>query len=143
MYTIKMNQDKSLTRTVCATIYEGENLVDKIQFLIPETYDSVSLADFDVFLTMNYPDEEPCIRKLYKLEEQRNKQGWMRYRIDVDQEITRMHGDVIVWLSFHNHEGRALQSGQAVLEISPKPFYNKPNPPEEDEPTGGIPVVIF
>lgn len=50
MYTIKMNSDKSLVTTVKATLMQKENNVDKIQFLLPKTYEEHDLTEYIVTL---------------------------------------------------------------------------------------------
>ena len=50
LYTIVMNKNKELVTTVKTTLYQREKLIDKIQFLIPEMYNKLSLSDFTVIL---------------------------------------------------------------------------------------------
>ena len=50
MYTIIMENDKSLRKGSVCTIYQREKLVDNIQFLLPLTYGKFDLSTFTVVL---------------------------------------------------------------------------------------------
>ena len=50
MYTIKLNNDKTLETTVKTTLMQKENGVDKIQFLIPPEYEEQDLSDYIITL---------------------------------------------------------------------------------------------
>ena len=55
MYTIIMNDDKSLRKGETVKIYQREKLVDKLQFLLPLTYQDFDLSGFTV--TLKYIDQ--------------------------------------------------------------------------------------
>lgn len=55
MYTIVMRDDKSLRITEKATLYQREKLIDKIQFLIPKTYEGTDISGFTA--TLKYVDQ--------------------------------------------------------------------------------------
>lgn len=123
-----MNKDKELVTTVKTTLYQREKLVDKIQFLIPETYNDLTLSDFTVILKYvdqaNVPHAEILIKDedLYK-----NK---LRYTLPVDTNLTRFTGDVSVRLTFSKTDSETktqyvLHTGEAIISISPlSDFYN-------------------
>ena len=46
MYTILLQNDKSLVATNRCTIHQREKLMDKLVFLIPKTYNDIDLTDF-------------------------------------------------------------------------------------------------
>ena len=50
IYTIIMDKHKQLVTTVGQTIYQRENLVDKIQFLFPQKYENFNLSEFTAIL---------------------------------------------------------------------------------------------
>ena len=54
-----MDEHKQLVTTVRQTIYQRENLVDKIQFLLPEEYENHSLSDFTAILKYVDPTNVP------------------------------------------------------------------------------------
>ena len=128
LYTIVMNKNKELITTVKTTLYQREKLVDKIQFLIPETYNDSTLSDFTAILKYvdqaNVPHAEILIKdeELYK-----NK---LRYTLPVDTNLTRFTGDVSVRLTFSKTDSETktqyvLHTGEAIISISPlSDFYN-------------------
>lgn len=128
LYTIVMNKDKELVTTVKTTLYQREKLVDKIQFLIPETYNDLTLSDFTAILKYvdqaNVPHAEILIKdeELYK-----NK---LRYTLPVDTNLTRFTGNVSVRLTFSKTDSETktqyvLHTGEAIISISPlSDFYN-------------------
>ena len=123
-----MNKNKELITTVKTTLYQREKLVDKIQFLIPETYNDSTLSDFTAILKYvdqaNVPHAEILIKdeELYK-----NK---LRYTLPVDTNLTRFTGDVSVRLTFSKTDSETktqyvLHTGEAIISISPlSDFYN-------------------
>lgn len=46
--TFIMGEDKTLTRSEMPTIFEGENNADKIQILLPESYNEINIRDCTV-----------------------------------------------------------------------------------------------
>ena len=58
MYTIMMNPDKHLTKTVITTLYQNENLADKLKFIIPRVYEELNLSDFQCSLVYTLPSGE-------------------------------------------------------------------------------------
>ena len=123
-----MNKDKELVTTVKTTLYQREKLVDKIQFLIPETYNDLTLSDFTVILKYvdqaNVPHAEILVKdeELYK--------NRLRYTLPVDTNLTRFTGDVSVRLTFSKTDSETktqyvLHTGEAIISISPlSDFYN-------------------
>lgn len=126
MYTIIMNDDKSLTTSIKTRLYQYENLADEIQFLLPETYGELNLRDFNLVLEYvdagNVPHAEILVadEELYK-----NK---LRYVLPVTSELTRFAGKIEISLNLYNvdlKQGKApvLESGETIIEILPKKDY--------------------
>lgn len=123
-----MNKDKELVTTVKTTLYQREKLVDKIQFLIPETYNDLTLSDFTAILKYvdqaNIPHAEILVKdeELYK--------NRLRYTLPVDTNLTRFTGDVSVRLTFSKTDSGTktqyvLHTGETIISISPlSDFYN-------------------
>lgn len=99
MYTIIMNSDKSLTKTIVRTIYKGENLVDTIVFLIPKIYGDVNLAQLEVELTYTDPQSGDHAEPL-RLIDTDYKNDWLRFHLPVDTKLTQYSGDIIIRLQF-------------------------------------------
>lgn len=115
MYTILMKNDKSLSKTKVQTLYQGENLVDQLSFLIPLQYGDFMLSDFETKLIYidpcNYMHSETL-----KLSENDYK-GMLQYRLPVDNKLTRYAGNIKIRLVFKNNE-LILRSGETSITIS-------------------------
>lgn len=123
MYTIIMNSDKSLTATVRTTLYQREKLADKIQFLIPETYGDMNLADCIAILKYtdigNEMHSEPLAKDidLYK--------GKLRYILPIDTKLNRFAGNIVARISFLNLNGgdlapqEILHTGETIITVNP------------------------
>lgn len=46
MYSIVMDKNKFLIKSCGITLYQGESLIDKLQFLIPKEYNGFDLGTF-------------------------------------------------------------------------------------------------
>lgn len=127
MYTIMMNANKALITTKRVTIYEKESNVDAIRFLVPRTYtesdEELDMSKFIVVLKYVLPDKTP-MSELLELQDELYK-DMLDYRLKVDTDITKMHGEVQLRLSFLDsytdesgtHTDEALHSGYAYLEV--------------------------
>lgn len=127
MYTIMMNENKALVTTNRVTLYEKESNVDTIRFLIPQIYKEsekeIDMSKYVVVLKYILPDKTP-MAELLTLEEELYK-NMLDYRLKIDTDITKMHGEVEVRLSFldsytdesGNHVDEAMHSGSTYIEI--------------------------
>lgn len=126
LYTIVMNKNKELVTTVKTTLYQREKLIDKIQFLIPEMYNKLSLSDFTVILKYVDQANVPHAEILRKDEElYKNK---LRYTLPVDTNLTKFAGDVSIRLTFSKTDSETktqyvMHTGETVISISPLSDY--------------------
>lgn len=118
-----MNADKSLTKSVSATIYQREKLVDKIQFLLPQKYEDINIKECTILLKYIDPGNIAHAEKLIK-DEQLYKER-IRCTMVIDTNLTRFAGDIKASLSFLKlntenglHE-EVLHSGETIITISP------------------------
>ena len=58
MYTFLLNKDKSLLATERIKIYQREKLVDKVQFILPQSYEEIDLTNKNVSIILKYVDQE-------------------------------------------------------------------------------------
>lgn len=125
MYTIVMNSDKSLTRTVETTLYQGERLVDKIKFLLPQTYDGLDLSQFEVYLT--YIDGGNALRsERLELSDSNYKGSMLYYCVPVGCCLTKFAGNVEVHLTLSKDKKQIMHSGDTNIYITPTdPWYHK------------------
>ena len=128
IYTIIMNNDKSLTATVVTTLYQREKLADKIQILIPPNYGELDLSEFTA--TLKYVDQAnvPHVEVLEKDEELYKEH--IRYVFPVNTELTQYAGDITIRITLTkaNMETKniyVLHTGEHVIKISPlKDYYS-------------------
>lgn len=127
MYTIVMNSDKSLSCTSKATLYQGEKLVDKLKFLLPQTYEEHTLSEFTVVITFlnvgNVMSSETLV-----LSDPNYKGSMLCYYVSVDSELTRFAGDIKLHLTFFKGDQQILHSGDTIINIVPtEPCFQTPS----------------
>ena len=122
MYTILMNNDKSLIASVRTTIYQRENLVDKIQFLCPQKYDDVNLADYVAVL--KYVDQGNELHFEVLAKDSELYKNRLRYILPVDTKLTRFAGNVSVRIlfvqdiSYNSLLNPVLKTGDNIITIT-------------------------
>lgn len=129
MYTIIMNQDKSLIASIKTTLYQREKLVDKIQFLLPQEYEPTHIQIKDCIILLKYIDQEgiPHAEKLVVDDELYKDK--VRCVIDVDTNLTEFAGDIKCYLDFlklNTDNGlyeSVLSSGETIITIQPRDDY--------------------
>lgn len=115
MYTILMQNDKSLIATRKETIFEKETNVDTLRFLVPTTYGDLDLRKFSVL--MKYTTNVDRKERYELLEAQPELyRGYMDLRLGVNTNMTALPGDIDIRLTF-NDTAKAEGSGlfQEVL----------------------------
>lgn len=121
MYTILMNTDKSLIATNRINIYQRENAVDKIQFLLPQTYEDLNLSEFEV--VVKYVDQGNVAHsEILELQEKLYKEK-LQYILPVTTKITQFAGDVKIYLSVLNvnldndEKEEVLHTGETIINV--------------------------
>ena len=115
MYTIKMNSDKSLTCTVRKTIYQRENLVDKIQFLFPEKYGDLNI--FDTTPILKYVDQANELHFETLAKDSELYKGFVRCILPVETELSRFAGNIVIRIVLMTGNDEVLKTGGHVLSI--------------------------
>lgn len=99
MYVILVNDDNTLTTSVSQRIMQRSKLVDTLWFLVPPAYNGFDMSLCTVLLEYLMP-----ISKKYKTEilnlSSEGYEGYLKYELPVDTEITSEHGKVSVQISF-------------------------------------------
>lgn len=90
--TILMNNEKELVVSVRKAIYQNENLVDNLRFLIPQTYGGQALSEFTVNLQYVTPANEVVTEELTLNDDQ--YKGMLEYILPIDTKITALAGKV-------------------------------------------------
>ena len=119
MYTILMNTDKSLIATNRINIYQRENAVDKIQFLLPQTYEDLNLSEFEV--VVKYVDQGNVAHsEILELQEELYKEK-LQYILPVTTKITQFAGDVklsVLNVNLDNDEKEeVLHTGETIINV--------------------------
>lgn len=127
IYTIIMDEHKQLVTTVSQTIYQRDNLVDELQFLFPQSYNSFDLSDFTV--SMKYIDQAntPHVELLQKQSELYKDK--LKYLLPVDTKLTRFAGDIEIRITFtkvdlETKKQYVLNTGSTIITVQPlKDYY--------------------
>lgn len=140
MYTIMMNDDKSLSKTVVRTLFQGEKLVDKFRFLIPKNYNDLELSDFTT--TLKYIDQGNTAHseKLF-LYDSSYKDCMLCFYLPIDSELTKFAGDIKIHLVLNKGNQHILHTGETTITIAPiSPCYQHNDSSNGDD---GFEVVEF
>ena len=130
MYTIVMDKYKNLNTTVRTTLFQKESLVDKIQFLVPPTYDEIdNIADYNAVLKYVDPNGNfhsevlACDEEMYK--------NYLRYTLPVDTKLTSVAGNLTVRITFidfsddaENPEISKLETNSTTIRINKPDGFN-------------------
>lgn len=98
MYTIIMDKYKNLNTTVRTSLFQQESLVDKIQFLVPPTYDGIDMSDYVV--TLKYVDPNGNFHAEALTKDAETYKDYLRYVLPVTTKLTAVAGSVNLRLTF-------------------------------------------
>lgn len=127
MYTIVMRDDKSLRITEKATLYQREKSIDKIQFLIPKTYEGTDISGFTA--TLKYVDQGNVAHmEVLTLTEDEEYPEYSKYILPVDTNMNQFSGDIKlrITLSKIDLDSRTqyvLHTGEVIITILPLEDY--------------------
>lgn len=130
MYTILMQPDKSLVATQRVKIYQREKLADKLEFLIPSTYQDINIQECAIIL--KYVDQDGIVlSEQLEKDEELYKDNYVRCVVPVNTRLTRSAGNITMHLTFihvdydTNDADVVLHSGETVLTVLPlKDLYD-------------------
>lgn len=97
MYTIVMDKYKNLNTTVRTVIFMKENMADKIQFLIPPTYQDNEIKDYIV--TLKYVDPNGNFHSEVLTPDEELYKDYIRYVLPVGTKLTQVSGNLTVRLT--------------------------------------------
>ena len=127
MYTLLMNSNKSLMTTKRTTLYQQENLVDKIQFLFPTTYGDIDLTTCKA--TLIYVDQGNVSHSESLAKDTELYKNRLRYVLPVDSELNYFAGTVIVRIVLEDADaGINIKTGEAFIRIEPYRLANNDIP---------------
>lgn len=133
MYTIIFNlKNRSLDTTVKTNIMQKENLVDKIQFLVPPTYNGLDLSNFACTLKYVDPNGAYHVEVLEKDED--TYKDYLRYVLPITTTLSKYIGECKIRLSMlgvyreteeSDLQNFVLNSDSTVIKINkPDGFYD-------------------
>ena len=118
MYTIIMNDDKSLTTSIRTTFYQREKLADKIQFLIPQKYGVMDLSKCTAKL--KYIDQGNISRSELLAKDSELYKDRLRFLLPVNNKLNYFAGNISIRIIFTNEEtGQELRTGDCIITIKP------------------------
>lgn len=133
MYTILVNNDNTLTKSVKEKIIQGSKNVNKVHFLVDPLYNDVDMSGLLVVLTYILPiSQERKTLPLVKSEElYKNKLEYVITLNDDDNRMTSEYGDIPMWLTFFDHSNEVIRyTVPTVLTVDKKENVNiTPNKP--------------
>ena len=100
MFYIKV-EDRALIPTITEPVYRGENLNQKIRFLIPHTVDDVDIATSLLYLCYVRADGVADIEVLTK-DPVDYSDTYYQFAVPVDCKLTRFAGEVCMWINIYN-----------------------------------------
>lgn len=126
MYTFLMRSDKTLAVTNKSVIYQRDKLVDKVKFYIPTTYEDINLEDFSVLL--KYIDQNNIVHVINLTKAETDKEGFMKYVIEMDTNLTKESGDIRIHLTLNKVDMEelkeySLNTSEAIISIKPLADY--------------------
>lgn len=130
MYSIVMDKNKFLIKSCGITLYQGESLVDKLQFLIPKDYKGHDLGEFTVKMRYILPGNVSGSEDLNLSKELYNDTHYS-YTLPVDSQLSTAAGDVTLYLTFSktdNLKKKKHQTRTSSITLTVKPYETAYNP---------------
>lgn len=119
MLYIKLDETMSLVITVYEPIYRGDNLNQKITYLIPKNVGEIDMLAATVFLCYIRADGVPDIITLERNEEPYNE-SYYCYTIPVTCKMSRYPGEICTWLQIFSgspSNPKTAKSGECMLQV--------------------------
>jgi len=119
MIYIKLDKDMTLSVTVHAPLYRGDNASRKITFLLPLTVGEVDMLAACVYLSYIRADGTADIVLLNRSDEKYNEE-YYQYTLPITSTMTRYPGDICMWLQIYSGPSRnpiIAKSSECVLPI--------------------------
>lgn len=130
MYSIVMDKNKFLIKSCGITLYQGESLIDKLQFLIPKEYNGFDLGTFAVKIRYILPGNISGSENLDMNKESYNDTHYS-FTLPVDSKISTIAGDVTLYLTFLKIDDIAkkkYQMSTSKVTLTVKPYKTAYNP---------------
>lgn len=134
MYTIVMDKYKNLNTTVRTTLFQQESMVDKIQFLVPPTYNGNNLSGYTA--TLKYVDPNGNFHsEVLTLNAEMYKE-YLRYELPVTTKLTQVSGTITLRLTLIKFEpGSSTIESEHYVEGETMVIREEQPEPAEDPTT--------
>ena len=119
MLYIKLDDDMDLTITVNEPIYRGDNLNQKITYLVPKLVNEIDMLVATAYLCYIRADGAPDIIMLERSDEPYNE-AYYQYTIPVTCKMTKFPGEVCTWMQIYAgtpSNPTTAKSGECTLQI--------------------------
>lgn len=119
MFYIKLDENMDLIITAKTPIYRGDNLNQKIVYLIPTQVEEIDMASATVYLLYIRADGVADVVSLEPMEEKYNE-TYFQYTFPVNCKLTKFPGEVCTWLQIFSGTPSnpiTAKSGECMLQI--------------------------
>lgn len=119
MYTIIVNQDNTLDKTVVERIMCKSKLVNHLHFLVPLMYGEIDMNGFTVVLEYRLPASHAYHSEILVVQPEIYKDDYLEYRLPFDTNLTAEAGEIEIQLTFTkaiiNDDGTSTQYVRKTL----------------------------
>lgn len=103
MYTI-VYRDKEIFTSMRHNVYQGDNRVDKIRFLIDTENENVDISNFSVVVQIILPDGQNGILSYLVFEHELYNNRYLISYLPITKTLTNQSGTIVLSLSFFMHD---------------------------------------
>ena len=119
MFYIKLEDDMTLVTTVYEPIYRGDNLNQKITYLIPKTVGDIDILTAVVYLNIIRADGEPDVVMLERSEAM-YKETYYQYVLPVTCKLSKYAGEVLTWMQIYSgtpSDPAVAKSSELMMQV--------------------------
>lgn len=119
MFYIKLDDEMNLVITINEPIYRGDNLNQKITYLVPLRVGNVDMLTATVYLNYIRSDGTPDVVMLDRQEEKYNE-SYFKYLLPVTCKLSKYAGEVCTWMQIYSGDvsnPTIAKSGECVLRV--------------------------
>lgn len=139
MYTLKINDDNTVTTTVKETLIERSNYVDKIQIVTSKLYrEQIDMSDTALYMKYKLPVSNKIKLTQLTVNDLKYETNYIQYLIPVDAALTAEAGDIEVSFTFlklvpnedETYTSYIRKTTSGVIHITPLVQFDKYEPSE-------------
>ena len=125
MLYIKLDGDMSLVITVNEPIYRGDNLSQKITYLIPTVVGEIDMLTASVFLSYVRADGVADVVVLDRSETPYNE-SYFQYTFPINCKLSKYPGEVCTWIQIYSGTPSnpvIAKTGECMLQVQESKKY--------------------